>query len=92
MDGSNGEWGMLVTALALLMVLLIFGSALKFILSAGRTNKKFRWRQLIDVWYRRRKTKVEPEVPIRTADGTEVNNDLYNPQTDQHRGAWRGRP
>jgi hypothetical protein len=63
MDGSNSEWGMLITALALLMVLLIFGSAWKFILSAGRTNKKFRWRQLIDVWYRKRATRDGPEVP-----------------------------
>jgi hypothetical protein len=45
------------------MVLLIFGSALKFILSAGRTNKKFRWRQLIDAWYRKRGSRDEPEMP-----------------------------
>jgi len=47
MDVINNEWGLPMTALALLAVLAIFGTALWFILSATEINKKFRWFQIV---------------------------------------------
>jgi hypothetical protein len=51
------EWGLSMTALALLAVLVIFGTALWFILSAMKINKKFRWFQIV----RRRDRKERAE-------------------------------
>lgn len=36
-----------MTLFALLAIAVIFGSALWFILSASRTNKRFRWFQIV---------------------------------------------
>ncbi|HEX7720190.1 MAG TPA: hypothetical protein VF389_10310 [Woeseiaceae bacterium] len=56
MDDTSNEWGILATILGLAMVLLIFGSALWFVYSAGRTNRKFRWLQL----FSRRNRRQQP--------------------------------
>ena len=48
MDVIDNGWGLPMTALALVAVLAIFGSALWFILSAMDVNKKFRWFQIVD--------------------------------------------
>ena len=47
MDVIDNEWGLPMTALALLSVIAIFGAALWFILSATEINKKFRWFQIV---------------------------------------------
>jgi hypothetical protein len=47
MDVISNEWGLPMIVLALLAVLVIFGSALWFILSATEINKKFRWFQIV---------------------------------------------
>ena len=47
MDVIDNGWGLPMTALALISVLVIFGAALWFILSAMDTNKKFRWFQVV---------------------------------------------
>jgi len=51
----DNEWGIAVTLVALLIIVGIFGSALWFILSATKTNQKFRWLQILD----RRKRKQD---------------------------------
>lgn len=57
MDVINNEWGLPMTALALLAVLAIFGAALWFILSATEINKKFRWFQITGRRARRERAK-----------------------------------
>ena len=47
MDFLNGDSGIPMTVFALLAIAVIFGSALWFILSASRTNKRFRWFQIV---------------------------------------------
>lgn len=61
MDVINNEWGLPMTALALLAVLAIFGTALWFILSAMDTNKKFRWFQIVGRRERQERTKSARE-------------------------------
>lgn len=56
MDETSNEWGILATIIGLAMVLLIFGSALWFVYSAGRTNRIFRWLQLLGWRNRRQQT------------------------------------
>lgn len=70
MDNINNEWGILATVLGLVMVLLIFGSALWFISSAGRSNKRFRWLQRV----RRRFGRQEPN---RAKDAGEAGDRRY---------------
>lgn len=69
MDVTNNEWGILATVLGLAMVLLIFGSALWFIYSAGRTNRRFRWLQLVGRRFRRQQTSRD--------DAEEASNRRY---------------
>ena len=47
MDFLNGDSGLRMTLFALLAIAVIFASALWFILSASRTNKRFRWFQVL---------------------------------------------
>jgi hypothetical protein len=47
MDVWSGESGLPMTAFALIAVLVIFGTALWFVLSASATNRKFRWLQVL---------------------------------------------
>jgi hypothetical protein len=47
MEVIDDGWGLLMTALALLSVLAIFGAALWFILSATEINRRFRWFQIV---------------------------------------------
>ena len=47
MDFLNGDSGIPMTLFALLAIAVIFASALWFILSASRTNKRFRWFQVV---------------------------------------------
>lgn len=47
MNLMDNDWGVVMTVLALLAVLAIFGTALWFILSAMDINKKFRWFQIV---------------------------------------------
>ncbi|MEX2123628.1 MAG: hypothetical protein WD795_07015 [Woeseia sp.] len=47
MDVIDSGWGLPATGLALLSVLVIFGAALWFIISASEINKKFRWFQIV---------------------------------------------
>lgn len=47
MDFLNGDSGIPMTVFALLAIAVIFASALWFILSASRTNKRFRWFQIV---------------------------------------------
>lgn len=47
MNIIENEWGLPITALALLAIVAIFGTALWFIFSANRTNRKIRWLQII---------------------------------------------
>lgn len=70
MDVINNEWGILATLLGLAMVLLIFGSALRFIFSAGRTNRRFRWVQLVSQRYRRQQ-------PNQTEDARDADKRGY---------------
>lgn len=61
MDVINNEWGLPMTALALIAVLAIFGTALWFIFSATDTNKKFRWFQILGRRGRPKRTKSARE-------------------------------
>ncbi len=70
MDDTSNEWGILATILGLGMVLLIFGSALWFVYTAGRTNRRFRWLQLISRRFRRQQ-------PGRAEDTGEAGNRRY---------------
>ncbi len=70
MDDTSNEWGILATILGLAMVLLIFGSALWFVYSAGRTNKRFRWLQ----FFSRRQRQQQPG---RADDAEEAGNRRY---------------
>lgn len=47
MDFLNGDSGIPMTVFALLAIAVIFASALWFILSASRSNKRFRWFQIV---------------------------------------------
>jgi hypothetical protein len=69
MDDINNEWGILATLLGLAMVLLIFGSALWFVYSAGRTNRRFRWLQFL--------SRRQRQQPSRVDDAKEAGNRKY---------------
>lgn len=47
MDTISNEWGLPMAVLALLAVIAIFGFAYRFIRSASKSNKRFRWLQIV---------------------------------------------
>lgn len=47
MDFWSGESGVPMTVFAVIAVLVIFGTALWFVLSASATNRRFRWMQIL---------------------------------------------
>lgn len=56
MDVISNEWGLPIAALALLLVIAIFGFAYRFIRSATASNKRFRWLQIVDRRERQRRS------------------------------------
>lgn len=61
MNATDSEWGFLATFIAVLLILGVFGSALWFIFFASRTNKKFRWLQIVDRRDRQQRNKTAQE-------------------------------
>jgi hypothetical protein len=57
MDFVGGDSGLPMTILAVLAVLVIFGSALWFTFSASSANRKFRWFQILRTRSKRRHLK-----------------------------------
>lgn len=57
MDVISNSSGISMTVFALLAVFLIFASALWFIVSASKSNKKFRWFQILRTRNRRQRGK-----------------------------------
>lgn len=55
METTGGEWGAGMFMLALLGVIVIFGTAYWLMRSAMRGNKRFRWLQLVDRQERQRR-------------------------------------
>jgi hypothetical protein len=57
MDFWSGESGMPMTVFAVVAILVIFGSALWFVISASAANRKFRWLQVFRARGKRRHLK-----------------------------------
>ncbi|HLT91103.1 MAG TPA: hypothetical protein VKZ85_09185 [Woeseiaceae bacterium] len=47
MDFPGGESGLRMTVFAVIAIVVIFASALWFVLSASASNRKFRWLQVL---------------------------------------------